>query len=147
MKSLLGDTTKLYWSEKESSWVDEFSFDRYTEKSAVQTTNMFFIHQSRKYIRASQRFCCEWVTGKLDIDSLNLWAGCLSWAACFWLWAASSFLPDGPYWSGNIYDTLEYSTANLRLDKWKEEHLVEISKSIILQKIWFLASSGDKFIL
>lgn len=97
----------------ESSWVDKFSFDRYVEKSAVQTTNKFFIPWEQKiYLSFSKCCAVNELLESLDIDLLSFWICCLSWDGCCWLWTTSSILPHVSYWSRNIYDTPEHSTAD-----------------------------------
>lgn len=49
-----------------SFWVDELSFDRCMEKSAVQTETWFSFHEGQKIFQGlhTHIFCCVWVTGK-----------------------------------------------------------------------------------
>lgn len=90
MKSLLGDTTKLFWPKNKSFWVNEFRFHRYVKKSAVQT-NMFFTPWEQKTHQSFPNillWMCYWeaqivISSTHGLAACLSWDGWLSWADCF----------------------------------------------------------------
>lgn len=72
-------------NKHESSWVEELSFDRYVEKSSVQTTNVFHSIRAEKISELPNHLAMNEFLGSLDTESSSLSNFCLFWAGFFGL--------------------------------------------------------------